>query len=317
MQMMLPGQVAHAIQTAQTAQTPQAAQPALEPRAVASRLGEAYRLGSGDTVLLLIPCASCRWRSFDEFMQRNAERYTMYAVTLPGYGGTRPPDLPHYATSTLWHDNAAAALIALLEDEGVSRAVVVGSSFGSTIGLLLAHRRPDLVAGLVNIDGFPTNGPEVAEQNLGERLEQARQIMHQYAEPLVQPDRWQRFNTPSIIARPERKLLYHGWFMATDREAMIQYWWENMLEDRNPWLRELEGPYLDIRALRPWDEQPEETRRQAEETMAQIGTPSGYQRVFLYETPHFVMEERPELLDRLIADFVAGRPLQDFRPNSR
>lgn len=139
------------------------------PQAVASRLGEAYRLGSGEPVLLLIPCASCRWRSFDEFMQRNAERYTMYAVTLPGYGGTRPPDLPRYSTSTLWHNNAVAALIDLLESQDVRQAI----------------------------------------------------------------------------------------------------------------------------------------------------TPAGYQRVFLYETPHFVMEERPELFDRMIADFVAGRSLEDFRPGSR
>lgn len=287
---------------------------AIDGEPVPSALGEAVRHGSGPDTLLLVPCASCRWRSFDEFMERNAERYTMVAVTLPGYGGTVPPDLPMWSDSTVWRDHAVEALSELLDAEGVAGAVVVGASYGTTVAIQLAARRPDVIRGVINLDGGFTRPLGRDTVPLSARLERAREVMERYAEPLVDPDRWQRFNTPAIVARPDRKLLYHGWFMATDREAMMQYWRENLLDDGNRAFRSLDVPFLDVRAIRPWDETPEETVAGIEETIEAIGPGPGYRRVLLYDTPHFIMEERPELLDRIVADFLAGREIDGFRP---
>ena len=50
--------------------------------------------GEGDTHLLLVPGLLCDWTVWESFMERNAERYTMHAVTLPGFGGTEPPPEP-------------------------------------------------------------------------------------------------------------------------------------------------------------------------------------------------------------------------------
>lgn len=288
----------------------------VEPEPIPSALGEAYRLGDGDPTLLLIPCASCRWRSFDGFMARNADRYTMVAVTLPGYGGTTDPGLPRYADGHVWHDHAVEALAQLLEGQGLGDVVVIGHSFGSLIGLELAHRRPDLVGGLVNLDGWPTNGPEVADQDPHERLRQARSQMDQYVEPLRDPDAWQQFNMPAPYFPPERRVLYHGWFMATEREVMAQYWWDNLLADRNPWFRALPMPYLDIKTIPPQAQDPQGRRRNYEDHVAEIGAPGRYQLIFLYDTYHYVMEHRPELLDELIARFVAGEPLEDVHPET-
>lgn len=280
---------------------------AIEGEPVPSNLGEAVRHGSGPDTLLLIPCASCRWRSFDEFMERNADRYTMYAVTLPGYGGTPLPDLEMWTDSTLWRDHAVGALSDLLDREGVGGAVVIGASYGTTVAIHLARRRPDVVRGVINLDGGFTRPPGRDPVPMEARLERAREVMEQYGEPLADPDRWQRFNTPAIVARPDRKLMYHGWFMATDREAMMQYWRENLLDDGNAAFLSLDVPFLDVRAIRPWDETPEATIAGIEETIERIGPGPAYRRLILRDTPHFVMEERPELLDRIVADFLADR----------
>src|SRR5215510_12834629 len=58
-----------------------------------SPIPEYKRVGRGTQTLLLIPCMSCRWNEWEEFMERNQAKYTMYAVTIPGYGGTPVPDL--------------------------------------------------------------------------------------------------------------------------------------------------------------------------------------------------------------------------------
>jgi hypothetical protein len=36
--------------------------------------------------------------------------------------------------------------------------------------------------------------------------------------------------------------------------------------------------------------------------------------VLLYETQHFLMDHRPEVFDRLLADFIAGKKLPEGIP---
>jgi len=284
---------------------------------IKSNLGEVYKLGTGRDTLLLIPCASCRWRSFDEFMVRNQDRYTMYAVTLPGYGGTEPPDLPKWTGEPLWQNHAVTALELLMEQQKMSGVTVIGSSFGSTVALKLAGHRPKQVIRLVNLDGSFVSSLETEKRSKDERMEFARKTMLQWGFPYTTPDRWQKWNSAAIAARPDRRMLYHGWFMATDPKDMMQYWRENLLESRNNDFRNLSIPVLDVQAIRPWDETPEETRSTTEESIAEVGTPENYQLIFLYDTPHFIMEERPELLDQIIEDFIAGKKLSDFNPDER
>ena len=64
------------------------------------------------------------------------------AVDMPSHGAS--PDLP--AGSSL--DDHVSAVAATLDTVGVRDAVVVGHSWGGMVALRLAHRRPDLVAGL-------------------------------------------------------------------------------------------------------------------------------------------------------------------------
>lgn len=282
---------------------------------IESNLGEVYKLGTGADTLILIPCASCRWRSFDEFMVRNKDKYTIYAVTLPGYGGTEPPDLPKWTGEPLWQNHVIAALELLMEQEKLKNVTAIGSSFGSTIALKIAAQRPNVINGLINLDGSFITSIQTDTSSMGARREYARKIMLQWGFPYTTPDRWQQWNSAAILARPERRMLYHGWFMATDPENMMQYWRENLLESRNKDFSSLKIPVLDVQAIRPWDDTPEETRKSTEESIAKVGTPDNYQLIFLYDTPHFIMEERPELLDRIITDFISGKKLEDFKPD--
>lgn len=282
-----------------------------------SDLGEVYKYGNGKEILVLIPCVSCRWRSFDEFMLRNGDLYTMYAVTLPGYGGTKAPDIPMWTGDPLWQNHAVVALELMLEKEKLNKVTLIGSSFGSTIAMKLASNRPDLISGLINLDGSFLSSVASEKSSRDDLQESARRIMLQMGLPLLNDyDAWQRFNTPSIHARPDRKLLYHGWFMATDPEVMMQYWRENLLENRNEDFRTLKVKTLDVQAIRPWDKTPEATRRSTEDAVQEVGPPERYELIFLYDTPHFIMEERPELLDEIVRKFQTGQDNEDFRPKT-
>ncbi|MFF6984410.1 alpha/beta fold hydrolase [Streptomyces sp. NPDC008343] len=75
-------------------------------------------------------------------------------VDLPGHGiSDRPVDFAY----TL--EDHADALAAVLDAAGAHGAVIAGHSMGGSVAIVLAHRRPDLVARLVvtegNLDRFP------------------------------------------------------------------------------------------------------------------------------------------------------------------
>lgn len=76
---------------------------------------------------------------------------------------------------------------AVLDDRGVTRAVVVGHSFGAYLALHFAVSHPERVAGLVLIDGLGVIGDGgVAElgQELIARLPEARERMRQLGEEM-------------------------------------------------------------------------------------------------------------------------------------
>ncbi|MEV7059489.1 alpha/beta fold hydrolase [Streptomyces microflavus] len=75
-------------------------------------------------------------------------------VDLPGHGiSDRPADFGY----TL--EDHADALAAVLDAAGVRGGLIVGHSMGGSVSVVLAHRRPDLVSGLVlteaNLDPAP------------------------------------------------------------------------------------------------------------------------------------------------------------------
>ena len=98
--------------------------------------------GEGEPVLLVhgLGGSSGNWV---EVLPELVERYRVIAVDLPGHAGSGP--LARGATM----DDFAAATAAVLEAEGVQRAVVAGHSLGGLVALRLARSRPELVRGLL------------------------------------------------------------------------------------------------------------------------------------------------------------------------
>ena len=79
--------------------------------------------------------------------------YRAIVVEPLGIGGSARPEHADYSL-TAQADRIAAALDRL----GVRHAVVVAHSLGASMAFRLAYRRPDLVAGIVSLDGGPAEG---------------------------------------------------------------------------------------------------------------------------------------------------------------
>ena len=277
-------------------------------------LPEVEKRGTGEKILILIPCFSCGWWSFEPFMERNADRYTMYAVTLPGHSGTAVPDLPQNTDGTPWHDNAVAALSELVDQEKLRDVTVVGHSFGTRIGLEFAAARPDIVTRFIALDATPNSPRGWFKDEMPDRLVAAKKIMEIQSERLSNPKNWSNFNRSSRLD-PDRRQLYHGMFMSTSKNVVLQYWRENLIKDLNPLFQGIGIPVLDVDAISPASRDPEKLRQQHLENLKTNGMPPNLKVVFAYETSHFIHEHRPDVIDKLVWDFVTDRAMQDFRPD--
>ena len=115
------------------------------------------RTGTGQPLLLLHGWPEF-WLSWEPVMTRLADRFTLYAPDLRGFGDSDKPNGPHGP------DQHAADMLALMDALGLKQAGVVGHDVGGGLMQPLARGAPDRIAGLFFFDFlYPGIGPRMAE----------------------------------------------------------------------------------------------------------------------------------------------------------
>jgi pimeloyl-ACP methyl ester carboxylesterase len=102
--------------------------------------------GSGDT-LVLLPSGAHDRHDFDELRERIAGRWRTIAIDWPGHGASYPGNVP---ASAMHLADVAESVVGQLAPDG---AIVLGNSVGGFSAARMAIRRPELVRGLVIVDG--------------------------------------------------------------------------------------------------------------------------------------------------------------------
>ncbi len=122
-------------------------------------LGRVTRVGNGPQDMVLVAGSGFGGEIFDGFVESWNDRFTMYVVTLPGFGGTPALPMPEAGVSygdQSWTVAARDAVARLIEEEQLDRPVLVGHWVNSTQVILgLALQRPDLVRSAILISGVP------------------------------------------------------------------------------------------------------------------------------------------------------------------
>jgi len=118
-------------------------------------LGHVEKQGHGELDMILIAGRGFGWDIYREFMALNRERYTMYAVTIAGYGGTAPPPMPPEGSSygeQTWMKAAEQAIVDLALE--LKKPVVVGHFLeGTQYALRLAIDHADTIHAAIIIGG--------------------------------------------------------------------------------------------------------------------------------------------------------------------
>jgi len=115
------------------------------------------RVGQGRPLLLLHGWPEF-WLTWEPVMKRLADRFTLIAPDLRGFGDSDKPDGPFSP------EQHAADMLALLDALGLERAGVVGHDVGGAVMQPLARLAPERIAGLFFFDFvYPGIGPRMAE----------------------------------------------------------------------------------------------------------------------------------------------------------
>lgn len=225
-------------------------------------LGHVERRGHGEVHLLLVPGAGFGWSVWEDFMNRNADRYTLWAVTPPGYDGTSPPPMPESVdvTNRVWSDALVKALATLIREELLRAPVVVGHHMlGDYYAMRLALEYPDLVSGLVVAAGMPaaptyrTEDGERRPATEQERTETVREqlqptMRHATREFFVQNQFPERFFSHD----EERAKELYQQQIDNPVSTQVRYALEYYTSDLTRELGDLEVPMLVVQPL-PWE----------------------------------------------------------------
>lgn len=115
------------------------------------------RAGKGQPLLLLHGWPEF-WLTWEPVMVQLADRFTLYAPDLRGFGDSSKPDGPHGP------DQHAADMLALMDALDIEQAGIVGHDVGGGLMQPMARAAPERIAGLFFFDFVhPGIGPRMAE----------------------------------------------------------------------------------------------------------------------------------------------------------
>jgi pimeloyl-ACP methyl ester carboxylesterase len=115
------------------------------------------RVGTGKPLLLLHGWPEF-WLTWEPVMARLADRFTLFAPDLRGFGDSDKPEGP------FGPDQHAADMLALLDALGVTQVGVIGHDVGGAAMQPMARQAPRRLSGLFFFDFvYPGIGPRMAE----------------------------------------------------------------------------------------------------------------------------------------------------------
>jgi pimeloyl-ACP methyl ester carboxylesterase len=138
--------------------------------------------GHGTTTIVFVHCWAGNLSFWREQIPALADRARLIVIDLPGHGQSDKPQ------TTYTMDFFADAVLAVLRDAKVSKAIFVGHSMGAGVISRIYDREPERVSALICIDGLlkrPTGQDEQIAAMLvpfgtPQYLDHARQLIHTF-----------------------------------------------------------------------------------------------------------------------------------------
>jgi pimeloyl-ACP methyl ester carboxylesterase len=194
----------------------------------------------GRPVILIPGLGSGPW-VWKQVVPQLARDHVVYTVTLAGFDGTPAPAGSDYLSQ------AERSLAQLITQRHLDKPVLVGHSLGGTLALKLASEQPQLLGGVVAVDGLPVF-PMVAGMSPGQRQQTAQAMKAQVAAATPEQFRAQQLAYMQSIGTidPARAKTLAGLSARSDPKAVAEYMAEDIALDFRAQMRNANLPILEI-----------------------------------------------------------------------
>lgn len=313
-------------------------------------LGKFVKRGRGPVPMILIPPIGYDETVYEAFMTRNAERYTMYAVTPAGFGGTPPPPRPERLDleRLIFWSGFEQAVLKLIAKEKLNKPVIAGMVTGAYSAAHLALEHPEKFRAVVLLNGMlispmssPTDPSKPASMEERRRLAPVRfnfgltLPLSGVSSPRRSPEAVENFlktaNAPTLLfnvlinTRNEERgrELYRHMRLQGHPEANYQYNLELLGTDLTASFATLKVPALVITSMSDdlWTAGVSRTNYIQWAEIKERNPQLPLTIAPFYDTRMFPTEDSPDELDAAVADFLAGLPVSSkekkiFTPQS-
>lgn len=233
--------------------------------------------------------------------------HQVYVVTLPGFDGTAAPAGGNFT------QQAEDALADLIRTRHLAKPVLVGHSLGGTVSLKLASDHPELVGGVVAVDGLPVfPGTENLPAEQRPAMAAAMQARMQGLTPAQFEAQQVGFMQSMGVLDPAQAVRYGKRNAASDPKVVAQYMAEDLALDFRDALAHANVPLLEISPYNPPDfasgPQAMSEQQKADYYRSLLAKAPQVKVVSIAPARHFVMFDQKEKLEVALDDFLARLP---------
>lgn len=276
-------------------------------QAAASTVGTltVARHGDQGSAVILIPGLQGGPWVWQQTIDHLSQHHVVYAVTLAGFDGTPAP-----TDGGNLFDRADASLLQLIRQEKIDKPVLVGHSLGGTLALRLASEHPELVAGVVAVDGLPIF-PGMERADAGQREAMATRMQQQMAAATPEQFKEQSLVYMQKIGLVDQQLAakYAPMNARSDIKASAQYMAEDLAFDGRPGLKHANVPILEISPYYAPDfSTPPMVMGEAQKTayyQSLLANAPDAQVVSIAPSRHYAMLDQPAKFQQVLDGFLA------------
>lgn len=262
------------------------------------------RHGAHGRPLILIPGLQGGpwvWQQTIAQLQKN---HVVYAVTLAGFDG-----MPVPVDGGNLFDRADASLLRLIEQHKIDKPVLVGHSLGGTLALRFAGEHPDLVSGVVAVDGLPIF-PGMERVSAEQRQAMAGQMRSTMAAST--PEQFQAQSLGYMqkigVIDPLVAARYAPMNARSDIKASAQYMAEDLAFDGRAGLKNADVPILEISPYNAPDfSVPPMVMSEAQKLayyQSLLANAPNAKVLSISPSRHFVMLDQPAKFQQALDDFL-------------
>ena len=276
-------------------------------QAAASMVGTltVERHGNQGTAVILIPGLEGGQWVWKQTIEHLSKHHVVYALTLAGFDGVPAP-----TNGGNLFDRADASLLQLIKHDKIDKPVLVGHSLGGTLALRFASEHPELIAGVVAVDGLPIF-PGMQRASAEQRQAMATRMQQQMAAATPAQFQEQALAYMQKIGLVDQQLAakYAPMNARSDIKASAQYMAEDLAFDGRPGLKHANVPILEISPYYALDfSKPPMVMSEAQKTayyQSLLANAPDAKVVSIAPSRHYVMFDQPAKFQQVLDGFLA------------